>query len=237
MKELKCILLDDELPALRYLRTICEGFDNVEVVKAFNNPLKLMEEMDNLDFNVCVLDIEMPQMNGMELALRLAGKAIIFTTAYKEFAAEAYELDAVDYIIKPIQFNRLKKAFEKSYSFLMTKGVSKFIQLNSNKGKILLQFAAIAFIVVSEIDKRDKTVIYSDESQVTLKNISFEQLVSLLPKDDFARINRQTIVAIRWVHTFTHNQVTLLLNEKKPTSFVFALNEHYRKDFISLFGS
>ncbi|QEL02335.1 response regulator transcription factor [Olivibacter sp. LS-1] len=234
MKELRCILLDDELPALRYLRSICEGFSNVEVVKAFNNPLRMLEEVDQLDFNVCVLDIEMPQMNGMELAGKLEGKAIIFTTAYKEFAAEAYELDAVDYIIKPIQFDRLKKAFDKSYNFLQREELPQYVQLNSNKGKILLHFAMIAFIVVSEVDKRDKRVIYDDRREVTLKNISFEQLVKLLPRDAFVRINRQTIIATRCVHAFTHNQVTLLVGSK---SFVFSLNEHYRKDFLAMFGA
>lgn len=234
MKELKCVLLDDELPALRYLRSICEGITNVEVIKAFNNPLRLLEEIDQLDFNVCVLDIEMPQMNGMELAGKLDGKAIIFTTAYKEFAAEAYELEAVDYIIKPIQFDRLKKAFEKSYNYLLREEAPQLVQLNSNKGKIRLLFAVIAFIVVSEIDKRDKTVVYDDGREVTLKNISFDQLVTLLPREAFARINRQTIVAARCVHAFTHNQVTLLLGSKP---IVFSLNEHYRKDFIALLGA
>lgn len=232
--DLKCILLDDELPALRYLRSICDSFSNVEVVKAFNNPLKFLEEANDIDFNVCVLDIEMPQMSGIELATKFKEKAIIFTTAYKEFAAEAYELEAVDYIIKPIQLDRLRKAFDKSYNFLLRTEIPQFVQLNSNKGKILLQFSMIAFIVVSEIDKRDKTVVYDDEREITLKNISFEQLVELLPKEAFVRINRQTIVAIRCVHAFTHNQVTLQLNGQISNSVTFSLNEHYRKNFTTL---
>ena len=82
---------------------LCEQLPELEVVKAFNNPEVFLSELPNLDFDLCILDIEMPQMNGMQVANLLNGKAVIFTTAYKEYAAEAFDLDAVDYVSKPIK--------------------------------------------------------------------------------------------------------------------------------------
>ena len=94
--KIKCLLLDDELPGLTYLKMICEQVPGVEVVRAFNDPLKFIAESEQLDFDLCILDIEMPQMSGLEVARLLAGKPVIFTTAYKEYAAEAFDLNAID---------------------------------------------------------------------------------------------------------------------------------------------
>jgi len=86
---IRCILVDDELPMLAYLQALCGQLPDVEVVKSYNNPLKLLDELDRLDFNTCVLDITMPGIDGLQLAEKLRGKAVIFSTAYKEHAAEA----------------------------------------------------------------------------------------------------------------------------------------------------
>ncbi|HLW41516.1 MAG TPA: response regulator [Flavobacterium sp.] len=110
---LRCILLDDELLALQYLKLLCEQMEGVEVVKAFNNSEKFIAEKDSLDFDVCITDIEMPVINGLQIANLLSDKHIIFTTAYKDYAVEAFDLDAMDYITKPVQKDRLEKAFRK----------------------------------------------------------------------------------------------------------------------------
>ena len=81
-----------------YLKMLCEGLPTLEVVKAFNSPVTFLAEAPNLQFDLCIMDIEMPGMNGLEVAQMLGGKPIIFTTAYKEYAAEAYDLDVVDYV-------------------------------------------------------------------------------------------------------------------------------------------
>ncbi|PTS91110.1 two-component system response regulator, partial [Flavobacterium sp. HMWF030] len=96
--KLKCLLLDDELPGLMYLKMLCEQIDEVEIVKTFNNPEKLLADIPNLDFDLLISDIEMPGIDGLHLAEMLENKLVIFCTAYKEYAAEAFNIDAVDYI-------------------------------------------------------------------------------------------------------------------------------------------
>ena len=136
---------------------LCEQIPDLEVVKAFNDPLKLMQASTRLDFDLCILDIEMPGLNGLEVAQLLHGKPVIFITAYKEFAAEAFDLDAIDYIRKPIQKERLEKAVTKAAKFIEKgKSEKQFMQLNTNKGKALLGFEQLLLITSADKDKRDK---------------------------------------------------------------------------------
>jgi len=113
--KLKCLLLDDELTGLSYLKMLCEQIPELEVVKAFNSPLKFFTELPKLDFDLCILDIEMPEMNGLQVANLLNGRPVIFTTAYKEYAADAFDLNAVDYVRKPLTKERLEKAVKKAF--------------------------------------------------------------------------------------------------------------------------
>ena len=86
--------MDDELLGLSFLKLICEQIPDIEVVKAFNHPKTFISEYAKYDFDFCILDIEMPEINGLEVAKHLQEKPIIFTTAYSEFAADAYDLNA-----------------------------------------------------------------------------------------------------------------------------------------------
>jgi two-component SAPR family response regulator len=128
--------LDDELPGLTYLRRLCEQIPELEVVKAFDNPLKLIESLKDLEFDLCILDIEMPYKNGLEVAIALQHKPVIFTTAYKEYAADAFDLNAVDYIRKPIDKTRLESAVKKALQILGNesgkKNFSSLIQIKAN---------------------------------------------------------------------------------------------------------
>jgi two-component system, LytTR family, response regulator len=119
------LLLDDELPALSYMKVLCEQLPDVEVVKAFNEPQLFLDSINNLNFNACILDIQMPGISGLEVAQKLSGKAIIFTTAYKEYAAEAFDLHAVDYLRKPIQKERLEQAILKAKTFVQNQQTSE----------------------------------------------------------------------------------------------------------------
>lgn len=109
---IKCVILDDELLAISYLKLLCEQIDNVEVVKAFNDPKIFLKEIGNIDCNLCILDIEMPGMTGLQVAELISdSKKIIFTTAYKEYAAEAFDLNVVDYVRKPIKKRKTDAGF------------------------------------------------------------------------------------------------------------------------------
>jgi len=234
---LRCLLLDDELPGLAYLKALCEQIPYVEVVKAFNDPAKLLAEKDTLEFDLCVLDIEMPGHNGLDIASQLDGRPVIFITAYKEYAAEAFDLEAIDYIRKPIPRERLEKALGKAYQRLKDqneeKNARKFIQLNTSKGKSLLYFDQILYITTADTDKRDKEVVLEQE-RLVLKNISFEKLLGMLPAAGFCQVNKKEIIALRIVQFYTHNEITTSLTDETGKKQTIALTDNFRNNFLSL---
>ena len=231
--KLKCLLLDDELPGLTYLKMLCEQIPELEVVKAFNRPDVFLSEIPNLDFDLCILDIEMPQGNGIQIAKLLKGKSVIFATAHKEYAAEAFDLDAVDFVRKPIRLERLQKAVQKAIRQINAPiHIKKQIHLNTDKGKSLLYVDQLCHIKTSEIDSRDKNVLFKDGTRVCLKNISFDKLQNLLPQNQFCRINRQEIIAMDCVQHFSFDQITLSIPNEQGKPLVLHLNEIYRTDFF-----
>lgn len=231
--KLKCLLLDDELPGLTYLKMLCEQIPELEVIKAFNNPDVFLTESGNLDYDLCILDIEMPQMSGIQVASLLRGKQVIFTTAHKEYAAEAFDLDAVDFVRKPIQLERLQKAVQKAIRQIAdARHHKKFVQLNTDKGKSLIYFDRLCTIKASEIDSRDKDVLLKDGSTIRLKNISFEKLQTILPQNNFCRINKQEIIAIDIVQHFSFDQITSNIQNEQNKPQLFYLSEVYRNAFL-----
>ncbi|WP_264565733.1 LytR/AlgR family response regulator transcription factor [Flavobacterium sp. N3904] len=232
--KIKCLLLDDELPGLTYLKMLCEQIPELEIVKAFNDPQKLLEEVSNLDFDLCISDIEMPGIDGLTLADLLKNKLVIFTTAYKNYAAEAFDIDAVDYITKPVTKERLERAVAKALErFQKLEAPKKFIHLNTDKGKALLYFDQIQYFKTALVDSRDKEVHLTDGSFLLLKNINFDSLLSQLPKADFCRVNKKEIIAIKAVQYFSHNEITLSSHEKNGKPIVLVLSETYRSDFLA----
>jgi DNA-binding LytR/AlgR family response regulator len=212
---------------------LCEQIPELEVVKAFNSPELLLAESTGLDFDLCILDIEMPHINGIQVANLLRGKPVIFTTAHKEYAAEAFDLDAVDFVRKPIQKERLQKAVQKAIMQIMdTQHNKKFIHLNTDKGKSLIFFDQICYIKASPIDSRDKNVHLKDGAKIRLKNISFEKLQTVLPYNMFCRINKQEIIAIDIVQHFSFDQITSNMLNEQNTPLTFYLSEVYRTVFL-----
>jgi DNA-binding LytR/AlgR family response regulator len=227
---MKCILLDDELPGLMYLKMLCEQIPEIEVVKTFNDPQKLVSSINTLEFDACILDIEMPKINGMQIAQLLKDKLIIFVTAYRQYAVDAFDLDATDFVAKPVTKERLETAIKKAIAKKKVRDQERqVLQLNTDKGKTLINIVNIAYITTSEIDSRDKVAVMLDQSSTVLKNISFETLQTQLPGNMFCRINKKQIIALKIVGSYTHNEISTTLNNGTPITLT--LSESYRQDF------
>lgn len=227
------MLLDDELPGLTYLKMLCEQLPELEVVKAFNNPISFLAEIPHLDFDLCIIDIEMPEMNGLQVANLLQGKPVIFTTAYTEYAAQAFDVNAYDYVRKPIKKERLQQAVSKvhlQFSSVQTK--KNHLQLNTNKGKAMILVDQLCYVKIASNDSRDKMALLSDGLHLTLKNISFEKLQELLPKNEFCRVNKKELIAIKTVQVFSFDEITTTLKDVDGKFLKVTLSEAYRNDFI-----
>ncbi len=212
---------------------MCEQISNVEVVKAFDDPKKFLEAIQRLDFNTCILDIQMPGVSGLEVATHLKNKLIIFTTAHKEFAAEAFDINAIDYIRKPIQKERFEKAIAKALSSLNSQGETEKMQAlwNTDKGRAVLNFNDILYITSSETDSRDKVVYLSSGAKTTIKNTGFEQILSVLPAAKFCRINKKDVIALKTVLHFTSDEIATSIILKPNSQENLLLSEVYREEF------
>ena len=234
-RKLKCIILDDEMPSLKFLKILLGQLEGIEIVKVFNDPLTLVKEYRELEFDFCILDVEMPQLTGFDIAEILRDYPIIFATAYKQYASEAFDINAVDYITKPISLQRLKQAVEKVKSRFSKKGTDfTYAQFNTDKGKALIHFDKILFIRNSDVDSRDKILFFEDETDVTVKNISFGGLLTVLPDSDFVRINKREIISLRIVKFFNSEEIVTTLKDQLDKPMVLGLSETYRKSFMEL---
>ena len=234
---IKCVILDDELLAISYLKLLCEQIENVEVVKAFNDPKIFLSEIENIDCNLCILDIEMPGMTGLQVAELISdSKKIIFTTAYKEYAAEAFDLNVVDYVRKPIKKERLIQAFEKAADLLNNSHKKEFIEWNTNIGKSTIFTEQIAYIKTSEIDSRDKDIILKDGTTIVLKNLSFKSLLEMLPSKDFAQVNKKEIIALSSVKVLSTNEIITTISTDSDQFLKLQIGETYRNSLMEMFG-
>lgn len=233
--KIRCLLLDDEIPGLTYLKMLCQQIPELEVVKTYNDPQKLINESASIDFDLCILDIEMPKINGVQVAASLKNKSIIFVTAYREYAADAFDLDAVDFVQKPVTIERLHVAVKKVVARRpQEKETKEYLQLNTDRGKTLLRITDITYVTTSEVDGRDKVAFLKDNSSLVLKNISFESLQSQLPYN-FCRVNKRALISLQIVSSFTFDSITTTVSiDGKP--LVFPLNEAYRDQFQKATG-
>ena len=111
-----CIIIDDEPLAITVIENHLKNFDHIEIVETFNNPLKAYRVLEQEKIDVIFLDINMPQMTGFSFIENLSYKPlIVITTAYREYAVKSFELDVLDYLVKPIPFNRFLKTVNKIY--------------------------------------------------------------------------------------------------------------------------
>jgi len=116
---MNCIIVDDEPLAREELQALLGEVSNIEIKAKFSTALKALDFIKENDVDLIFLDIEMPLMNGLEFAMQIPEKTlIVFTTAYPQYALKSYEFDAIDYLLKPIDVNRLDKAVKKATLYI-----------------------------------------------------------------------------------------------------------------------
>lgn len=230
---IKCVILDDELLAISYLKLLCGQIEGVEVVKAFNRPEDFLREIHTIDCQVCFLDIEMPGIKGLEVATFIPDKHVIFTTAYKEYAAEAFDLNVVDYIRKPLKIERLEQAFDKLKQ-LIKKAPKVFFEWNTDLGRTKISADSVLYVKTSDIDSRDKAAFLDNESTIVLKNINLKTLLEHLPHNRYVQINKKELIAISAVKLFSDTEIftTIVVNGE---SLKLQLSPAFKESFYTAF--
>ena len=233
---IKAIIVDDEPLALDVLETYIEQMPNVELVQKCENALEANEAHKNHEIDLMFLDIQMPQITGVEFLKSLKNPpAVIFTTAYPEYAVEGFELDAADYLLKPISLDRFMKAVNKVSEKLgdtsgNNSGVVEmegdFIFVKADKKLIKVDFSDIIYIE----GLKDYVIIRQEAGRViTLQTM--KSLEAKLPETIFKRIHRSYIVNINKINAVVGNM--LEVTEKGSTKHL-PIGKNYREELLKI---
>ena len=206
--KLKCIIIDDEPIARKVLQEFIDDVDFIELVGQAENPLKAMSLLNSNEVDIIFLDINMPKLNGIDFLKNTKTNAkIIMTTAYADYAVEAFDLDVLDYLVKPIAFDRFLKACNKAKEAVALKNINLkqqdtndhfFIKCDNQIEKIyhddLLYAEAMLNYVMLHTNSR-KLMVY-----VTIKSLEDQ-----LPSDIFIKVHKSFIVNINKVKSIEGN--------------------------------
>ncbi len=198
--KLRALLVDDESPARKELRYLLQPFDDIQVVGEAANALEAMELINNLDYSVIFLDIDMPGLNGIDVAKLLREKtdppAIIFTTAHEEYAFAAFAVNALDYLLKPIHTKRLEEAIIKVRQLKLNLTSAKINPPAPTKSETAA--APLKPLEVVPVEQRGKTIllrqdeiifIYTDKDNVYVKTQKDSYLTRFTLRDLELRLN------------------------------------------------
>jgi two-component system LytT family response regulator len=217
---IRCVIIDDELPAIHVLKRYIERLPNFELVGFETNPLVGIELVKREKPDVVFLDIQMDELNGIGVAEILGDcTKIVFCTAYSEFAVTSYELDAVDYLMKPIEFNRFVKATQRVSSSLQQQLATSmdaipndYIYIKAGqKGKMI----KIDLDDIDFVEAMGNYVSFSRAGEKTLAYLKLKDLESSLPGSQFMRVHRSFIVSLRQISKMENSELVLKTNGQR----------------------
>jgi DNA-binding LytR/AlgR family response regulator len=208
-----CIAIDDEPLALQVIKEFCSRISFLQLEQIFTDTDEAKKYIEQHKVDILFLDIQMPDINGLQFYKSLAEKPIvIFTTAYRDFAVEGFSVDAVDYLLKPFEYDRFLKACYKAKEYLEFLSTQE-LQLNSLFIKVNYEIMKVNLKDIELIEALDDYIkIYIKPNPVltlmTLKNIQEK-----LPARDFLRVHRSFIIPIHKVEKFSKTKIWIANKE------------------------
>ena len=220
MTKLKCIAIDDEPLALKLIERYVHQFPELQLVQTFEDAISGAEYLKLGSVDLLFIDINMPDITGIDLVRSLEKKPIvIFITAYKNFAYEGFELEAIDYILKPIDAKRFAKAVEKAVDYHKYKNAApeekqdNSLYVYSEYRMVKINLDDIEYIESME----DYIKIHVQNAKTILTLMPLKKVLEKLPADKFQRIHRSFIVAVDKIKSI-HNRKVQLASSELPVS-------------------
>lgn len=237
-----CIIVDDEPLAREAIEMLIEQYDGLNLVGSFNGAENASKFISKNKVDLIFLDIQMPGVNGIEFAKLIPKDTfVVFTTAFSEFALDSYEVDAIDYLIKPVKFERFKKAVEKVVTY------SKLFDLESNNNQ-LEDFTEEFFFVKADrkmfkvyfneinfVEGLKDYVVIHTENQKIITAMNIKTIYEYLPKSVFVRVSKSYIINSKSIESIDNNTVYIGKNEI-PIGNVYRdyfFNEYVTKRILS----
>jgi DNA-binding LytR/AlgR family response regulator len=206
---MRCIAIDDEPLALKLLSQYCNQVPSLDLLGAYTDSVEGISYIKSLEPDLIFLDIQMPDLSGLQIADYLSKSTlIIFTTAYKQYAVDGFELDVVDYLLKPFDFERFLKAYQKAeerFHSLMKKPTNssgEILSFKYNYQNIQLPVNEILYI---EADDNYVKIVTPDKTFIPA--MSMKNIQSLLSETRFVRIHKSFIIPIDKIKSFNREKV------------------------------
>lgn len=199
MRRLRCIVVDDEPLAVSMMESFIRKTPCLELTASFNDPVLALSRIGEECPELVFLDIQMPDLNGIELSKLLPAKTrVVFTTAFREYALEGFEVSAQDYLLKPIRYQKFLEAVQKARTWFELQDAARptdvdsiYIKVDRALRKLLL--SDILFIV----GMKDYVMIHTkSSSRPLMTHITLKGIEDMLPRSQFMRVHRSYIVAL-----------------------------------------
>lgn len=213
--EIKCVAIDDEPLALQLIREYIRRFPALKLLYTFDDAIAGAEYVRNHEVDLLFVDINMPDISGIDLVKSLQHKpSVIFTTAYKKFAIDGFDLNALDYLLKPISFERFEKAAGKAIDYIRLRDVQKMateqvLFVRSEYQLVKIDLHEIEYVEsLEDYIKIHLTGLKPVMTLMTLKNI-----LEKLPADQFRRVHRSYVVALSKIRSIVNRRIRLTAAE------------------------
>lgn len=207
---IKCVAIDDEPIALSIIREYCNRYGDIDL-ECFTSPVAGMECVKSTNPDIVFLDIEMNSHNGMALARQLPPQTcLIFTTAFANYALEGFEVDATDFLHKPIFYPRFEKAMEKARRRIRAGELPDItaagnITLKAGHKNVVINLKDV--IVIEAMDNYVK--VFRKDLPTVISQITMKEIEDMLPGDTFIRIHRSFIIAVPFIEKYSNRTVYL----------------------------
>ena len=236
---LTCIIVDDEPLAVKLMESFVAKTPDLELLGSFTDSVEAINAVKEQKPNLLFLDIQMPDLNGMELAHMIPAETkVIFTTAFKEYAFESYEVSALDFLLKPIRYNKFMVAVEKAKEWFNSRSVECGVRSESTSATNLfvrvdgeLRNITIDNIVYVN-GMKDYVMFYMDgETKPLITHLTMKAVEEMLPPEKFLRVHRSYIIAVDKIKKVDRNDCIYIGNE------IIHVPDGYQESFHNFLGT
>lgn len=226
---IRAIAIDDEPIALKVIENFCHEIETITLEKTFSNAEDGLKYLKKFPTDIIFLDIEMPNLNGIDLYKQIKQNTlVIFITSRPDYAVEGFNLNALDYLLKPFTFERFKQAADKARDYFATTNNQKtqhiFVRADYSLQKIMLE----DIICIEALD--DYLKIYISNQKTIVARMTMKAMLEKLPSTEFIRVHRSFIVPIKKVESLRNK--TLQLGDKK-----IPVGNSYEDEVLKYFNS
>lgn len=234
-RKLNCVIVDDDRLSAEILKDTCRDSAYTGAVQVFSSSERFLIAEPRLDFDICLLDINMPGISGLDLARRLKHRHIIFISGQYDKLKDALDmLEPIDVVPKPVNRERLNRAFEKAYIYMQNNKIKKEYKLFSAlgyNGRVRIWLDDIVYAKADERDHRNKQIALLSGEQYTIMNCTFTYLLEICPA--LLQVNKSELISPHIFHGINYDTATLKELPVKNIPRIVTVSRTYKKKFIA----